>query len=522
MTSAPVTSALRQAIEKLRSTLSAKLIDLSRNNPLLYYRDLKVARLELPAPTTPAIAALLAGETLTRMQLTVAPAAASPVPASSSTAIVGEAPIDALTTRLMAIRRKARENEEERGLRTLFAGVGMISWRADDGGRDPLSIAILVPVEIVPDTRSRGEFVLRRFDGADATLNPALLEGIAPAVAERLRAVAGAAGFEDVASGLAAIREIVAGYPELAFHERAVLGNFSFQLMSMVEDLAESTELLEAHSLIQAISGDETAQGELQLSRSGVVEVGELDAIAPSAELFVLDADPWQSQAIHTLGRDEIAHAIIDGPPGTGKSQTIANLVASLVSEGKTVLFVAEKRAALDVVRKRLTEAGLGSLVLDLHGSDVTRRQAYGQIKASITALRAAPPAHFDADDRAFIDRRTQLNDHCEFQNAPLSGVGRSPFEILGRLAHLKDTFAVRTRFEGATLDALVPNVVNETRERLGELAARRGDLETPTAILWASATFDNDEAATATQTSARNLRDRGIAPLLASTMTHL
>ena len=500
---ATISDSLRQAIERLRATLSAKLIDLSRNNPLLYYRDLKVGRLELPAPDSAALAALLAGESLTRSQLSPATASA---PAAQEP--------DPLTTRLTAIRRKARENEEERGLRTLFAGIGMISWRADDGGRDPLAIAILVPVDIVPDPRTRGEFVVRRFDGADATLNPALLEALPQVVSQRLRAATAASGIDDVATGLATIRAIVADYPELSFHDRAVLGNFSFQLMSMVDDLAESSDLLAAHSLVRAIAGDEASQGELQRSRTGVVDVEELDAIPPSGELFVLDADPWQSQAIHTLGRDEVAHAIVDGPPGTGKSQTIANLIASLVSERKTVLFVAEKRAALDVVRKRLTEAGLGSLVLDLHGSDVTRRQAYGQLLGSMRALRAAAPSHFESDDRAFVDRRTQLNDHCTFQNTPLDGIGRTPYEILGRLAHLGDAPAVDAHLSSDVLEIVTPAVMTDTNERLSELADRIADLEARNAVLWASATFDNDDAATATQRSVRDLRDRGLTPL--------
>ena len=104
----------------------------------------------------------------------------------------------------------------------------------------------------------------------------------------------------------------------------------------------------------------------------------------PADEFLVLDADSSQNYAINAVLAGQ--GLIIKGPPGTGKSQTIANLVSSLVARGKRVLFVAEKRAAIDAVTKRLHQRKLGELVLDLHGGVSSRRKVAESLAAALTA----------------------------------------------------------------------------------------------------------------------------------------
>ena len=110
----------------------------------------------------------------------------------------------------------------------------------------------------------------------------------------------------------------------------------------------------------------------------------------PVDEFLVLDADASQHYAINAVIAGE--SLIVRGPPGTGKSQTIGNLICSLVARGQTVLFVAEKRAAIDAVLKRLHQYRLGDPVLDLHGG-VGSRRAIGQTLAQSlrTRCRSTP-----------------------------------------------------------------------------------------------------------------------------------
>ena len=105
-------------------------------------------------------------------------------------------------------------------------------------------------------------------------------------------------------------------------------------------------------------------------------------------------------------------HGVIQGPPGTGKSQTIANLIASLVARGKRVLFVAEKRAALEVVLHRLERAGLGLLALDMHGADISRSAIVRRIAQNLDQVRTTRRCDAASAHQQYVDRRDSLNAH--------------------------------------------------------------------------------------------------------------
>lgn len=137
---------------------------------------------------------------------------------------------------------------------------------------------------------------------------------------------------------------------------KTILGNFAFQKMAMVKDLQDRAGDLATHSVIAAIAGDGEAKTEVNAGQTGP-NPKEFDTIPPENEFSVLDADSSQQSAIASVlaGQSRVIH----GPPGTGKSQTITNLIASLAATGQRVLFVAEKKAALDVVKHRLEEVVL-------------------------------------------------------------------------------------------------------------------------------------------------------------------
>jgi primosomal protein N' len=178
----------------------------------------------------------------------------------------------------------------------------------------------------------------------------------------------------------------------------------------MVKDIENSLEAMVAHDLIAALAGDDEARAAVR-DRRPSVDARSPDHTPPADEFLVRDADASQNYAINAVlaGQD----LIVKGPPGTGKSQTITNLVSTLVARGKRVLFVAEKRAAIDAVLKRLDEVGLGDLVLDLHGGRQLptqgRRVAGGGLErehaAGAAELRGRAPAPAGAPRRAQCPR---------------------------------------------------------------------------------------------------------------------
>ena len=185
------------------------------------------------------------------------------------------------------------------------------------------------------------------------------------------------------------IREQARQVPGFRVDRRLVLANFAYAKLAMVTDLDGALDELVAHELIAALAGDEQARAAIRAQGPGPEAIPGPDQVPLADEFLVLDADSSQNYAINAVLAGQ--SLIIKGPPGTGKSQTIANLIASLIARGKKVLFVAEKRAAIDAVTKRLRQQNLGELVLDLHGGVSSRRAFAQMIGQALDASRNAP-----------------------------------------------------------------------------------------------------------------------------------
>jgi predicted ATP-dependent serine protease len=132
----------------------------------------------------------------------------------------------------------------------------------------------------------------------------------------------------------------------------------------------------------------------------------EFDRIPPENEFLVLDADSSQQRAIAAVlaGQSRVIH----GAPGTGKSQTITNLIASLAALGRRILFVAEKKAALDIVKRRLEDVGLGHLAIVLGGADLSPKKVMQQVAHTLEVVRAVP-VDCQGVHSQLVDRRNRL-----------------------------------------------------------------------------------------------------------------
>jgi very-short-patch-repair endonuclease len=489
-------------LQGLRGRVTKALTDGSRNNPLIYFRESRSTRFVAAPLGSEFVRKLLAGETVRRADFSRdCPSLAKPL----AEALTGDAaldpsdqpapnvsrkagplrkfasPVDPLGTRLRAIRAKARENEEERGLRTLFAAIGMVSWPSPDGGRPPEAPLFLVPIAIFDDPRVRGDLAVQRLEDGEAVVNRALLTVAPRAFSDAVEGLFDEGEIEDVAASYAAVGAAIRDLPGISLEPTTALGIFNFQLMAMVDDLHEAGDALEEHVIIRALAGDAAARDVLVGAREGAIDVDALDQIAPVNEPFVLDADPWQGKTIQTLLQYPDSHATVDGPPGTGKSQTIANLIAALIAQGKSVLFVCEKRAALDVVKRRLTAAGLGHLLLDMHGAAISRQRAYAQLRAARAQMRDAVPAS-SAQDAALVATRDRLNAHVRFMHTQVEGAASSPYQILSELAALP-AFNIGIRISAGDLRSIGPDVLAQLESDVGEAARnaaaflRSGDL---------------------------------------------
>nr|WP_255498880.1 MULTISPECIES: AAA domain-containing protein [unclassified Leucobacter] len=203
----------------------------------------------------------------------------------------------------------------------------------------------------------------------------------------------------------------------------------------MYKDLRDNEDAISSHPVVQALAcSDPTAQTDS--FQFEPIDPSVIDEIAPADKLpLVLDADSSQRAAIAAAvaGRS----FVMDGPPGTGKSQTIANMIGALMHAGKTVLFVSEKIAALDVVRNRLEGAGLGSYLLELHSHKTNRREVAAELVKTLDN-EVLSPNGMNATSRAALEaRRRKLTEYAFAMNELRQPLSTSLHEVLGLLSTL-------------------------------------------------------------------------------------
>ena len=216
-----------------------------------------------------------------------------------------------------------------------------------------------------------------------------------------------------------------------------ILGFYSFAKFVMLRDL-KSRELFSANPGGSALVGGLLGDGfEPTVNLLGSEQAEEnLDLRFPDPRQLghVLDADASQTDVIAAARGG--SNLVVQGPPGTGKSQTIANIIAVAARDQKTVLFVAEKRAALDVVHDRLQECDLGSLCLELHSHKANRKAVLAEIKRTLDA--GQPHAVNDAEYDTVRQRRDELNAYSERLHRVDPTTGETPFTIIGQIAKLQ------------------------------------------------------------------------------------
>jgi very-short-patch-repair endonuclease len=455
----PAGTIRRQLVERAVRAWTDQLIDLSGRNGLLFYRDLPVGTLDL-ADADPSYAEqLVAGE---RVRL--------------SSLFSADALKDA-AKRARKIRDKARENLEERGVDTLYLVRGMATWTPPAGSSAvPNAPILLAGLSLTPRGAAGEDFDL--VVDAEVAVSPTLLYSLDANFGVKVSLGFLAAGQADpdegdgrLAGPAALYRQLEAlagAVPGFEVADRLVVGNFSYTKLPMVTDLQAHVDALAAHDLVAAIAGDRAAQTAIR-SRQVSVDERELDSIKLSDEFLVRDADASQQAAIQAVmaGSD----VVIQGPPGTGKSQTIANLVASLAASGRRVLFVAEKRAAIDAVIGRLDHVGLSDLVLDLHGGVKSRRRLAENLAEALGAAREAPIPNTEDLHYQLAARRKTLRAHDRAMNERRAPWGASLYEAQARSVG-RD---VGIRLAPSVVETLTADRLREIKEVLRQFLALGG-----------------------------------------------
>ena len=435
-----------------------ELVDLGGQNRLLYYRQLRVGTLDLSDAEANALDRLLRGGRV------------------RATDLYGEteARQEALK-RCRAIAAKARENDEERGIPTLYLAFGMATWRTDrPGAAKPNAPVMLQPLMLKRIGSAAADYELS-LDG-EPELNPTLRYALSSAyqinVDEKDLLDPLPVTASERQTCVDRLSAQCGAVPDFTIINSIVVGNFSYAKQPMVHDLEEHAREIEQDTLLAAIAGDSEAAAALKKTHSAIDFDNLVPVPSPTDEFIVLDADSSQSWAIAAAVAG--ANLVIEGPPGTGKSQTIANLIATLVARGKSVLFVAEKRAAIDAVVHRLNDNNLGHLILDLHRGASDRSRIAKNMQGALREAADTLTPNVEDVHRRLNQNRDALDDYRARLHSP-SLWGPSAFECQERLLAIPTELDLGIRFDSAAMRRLTRETIRDASERLRQFVELGG-----------------------------------------------
>lgn len=342
---------------------------------------------------------------------------------------------EGLQKRLLSLYYDAITFEQEQGVNILYLALGMLKWFEDDNS----DVERYAPLALVPVSLERGSAAERfkiKWRQEDPAANLSLQAKMKAEFGLIIPDLPEDDDF-DISAYMKTVQEIVSAKSRFEVQEnKMVLGFFSFAKFLMYRDLDVANwpenDRLDRHPLIAGLM-----QHGFPAAEGMIGEDEDVDKHLPPEKIFhVVDADSSQTLAIEEVRRGR--NLVIQGPPGTGKSQTITNVIASAVADGKKVLFVAEKMAALEVVQRRMTNIGLGPLCFELHSAKSNKKIVLDDLKRTRDLGR--PKGHDgDAAIAKLRALQAKLNAHATVLHIPHQPSGLTAYKIIGNLVRLKE-----------------------------------------------------------------------------------
>lgn len=355
-----------------------------------------------------------------------------------------------LQKRLLNLYLDARILEDEQGVNILYLALGALRWE-DPHNKDMVRHAPLVLIPVSLERASAKERFRLKWRQEDCSSNLSLEAFLDRVHLLKLPAFEAGDDFEYSAyvNGVADVVDTKEAWSVLP--DSIFLGFFSYAKFLMYRDL-DPANWPDDSNLTQAGLLRTLLQDGFPESSASISDETHLDEIIRPADMrHIHDSDSSQVLAAHEARRGE--SLVIQGPPGTGKSQTIANIIGEAVADGRTVLFVSEKMAALEVVKRRLDQAGVGDACLELHSNKANRRNLLGELRRT-WELGAPKGAAATAADAGLEGSRSLLNAHVDRMHRALPASGLTPYEVIGQLARIQrlNVASGGLRLEGADL----------------------------------------------------------------------
>ncbi|MEX2169228.1 MAG: DUF3320 domain-containing protein [Pirellulales bacterium] len=344
---------------------------------------------------------------------------------------------DSLQKRLLKIEREALTYEQEQGVNVLYLAIGFLAWQ-EEGSKGAMRQAPLVLVPVQLKRQSATAQFRVTYTGEEITTNLSIKERlhadfriVLPDISETIEDFS-------VSSYFAKVTEAIQSQTTWkVLPDDIVLWFFSFSKFLMYRNLTSGAwpadKPLQNNSSLRKllIEGFDSGVGIFSSNEEPIDH-----KLRVSDTVHVLDADSSQAIVIEEVRQGR--NLVVQGPPGTGKSQTIANMIAAAVNEGKRVLFVAEKMAALDVVKRRLKKAGLGDICFELHSNKANRRTVLDELDRTLKLQQPRLP-NTDEHCTELETAITHLNDHARVMNTPVGRSGLTPYQLIGEITKLRE-----------------------------------------------------------------------------------
>lgn len=312
---------------------------------------------------------------------------------------------------LTHLYRSSRTSIEENGANTLYLALGLLKWYETPSSERPRYAPILLlPVEIIRKSAAKGYVIRSREE--ETMMNITLLEmlrqnfGITISGLDPLPTDESGVNVKLIYS---IIRNSIKNQRKWDVEEQAILGIFSFNKFIMWNDIHNNANKLVQNKIVSSL-----INGKIEWeAATEEIDATDMDKqVSPADIVLPIIADSSQLEAIYEAVHDKTF--ILHGPPGTGKSQTITNIIANALYKGKRVLFVAEKMAALSVVQNRLAAIGLAPFCLEIHSNKTKKSAVISQLKETTEIIRQTPPEEFRKEAERLLNLRVELNQYIE------------------------------------------------------------------------------------------------------------
>ena len=364
----------------------------------------------------------------------------------------------ALTKTLTSLYRSARLSIEESGANTLYIALGFLKWFEPGKSYPHFAPIVLYPIRLERKSANKGYYMVSR--GEDPLLNETLFEFLKQNYSIEIPDVTAAIQNEkglDIKYILAAVRKAVMEQDKWDVIEESIISIFDFNRFVIWNDIRTNRESMSQHPLIDSlVSG--------KLNENMTEEADTVEELPAEDIALPISADSSQLAAINEAasGKSFVLH----GPPGTGKSQTITNIISNALFHGKRVLFVAEKMAALEVVQKRLAAIGLDPFCLELHSNKTKKSLVMDQLRKTTEVVQQMGDDTFAREATHLDELKRELNAHVERLHK-VYPCGLSIYDCFAQYSAIDVPENSTIKISDEYIDSLTPELLRDHTELL-------------------------------------------------------